>query len=404
MKTILVTSIKGGTGKSLIAINIAKYLKDKGYKVGLLDADLDSSYFSEFTKINKQLEVTQEKIKTVEWNGIKVFSLSLLLGRDRPVSLYGIDSIQVLRDIRRHVDWGKIDYLVIDMPPGAGDVFKEVLELWADSIVGGVIVMIPFAEAATKRLLKLYQLYEVPVIGIVENMAYFKCEHGKEYYLFGPNIGEKIAKEFNVTYLGKIPLDIRITEGVVKGSPIIPEDIASPILKVIDYAEKAKEKTFYEKWKQWMKQYVKSTIDQILVKSLIHLNKTLNIKAIQEYYGFKGNMPFALIITDRLDRPITSLVLKVKDGKLLVVKKRVEPVFAIKVDVPTLASILLGYKIVNGVKVPFTVEDAWASGFLRVYGPGAIPMMMYVAKTLFQNKELKKYIEENFKDILEKLM
>ena len=404
MKTILVSSIKGGTGKSLISINIAKLLKDKGYRVGLLDADLDSSYFSEFTKVSEQLEVTQEKIKTIEWNGIKVFSLSLLIGRDRPVSLYGIDSIQVLRDIRNHVDWGKLDYLVIDLPPGAGDVFKEVLELWADSIIGGVIVMIPFAEAATIRLVKLYTLYEVPIIGIIENMAYFKCSEDNVVEVFGPLVGEKIAKEYNITYLGAIPLDTRITQGVIEGKPFIPEDINEPIVKIVEYAEKAKEGTFFEKWKQWVKRYVKSSIDKILVQSLLLINKTINIKAIQDTYGFVGNKPFALIITDRLDRPITSMVMKIKDGKLVVVKKKVEPVFAIKVDVPTMASLLLGYKIVNGVKVPFTVEDAWASGFLRVYGQGAIPMMLYVARTLFQNEELRKYIVENFKDVLEKLM
>ena len=404
MKTVLVSSIKGGTGKSLISINIALRLAEKGYKVGLLDADIDSSYFTEFTKIKDRLDVDQEKIKPYEWNGVKVFSTSLLLGRERAVSVHGDSMRQLLVDARTRVEWGDLDVLVVDMPPGASDVFKTVLELYADTLVGGVIVTIPFARLAAERLIKLYLYDEVPILGLIENMAYVKCpECGKVMYVFGKPEGDSIAKEHNIPWLGAIPLDERVAKSIEEGNPKLPEDIIQPIDNAVSAIEKAEAGKFFEKFKYKLRDYIKSQVDRLMVTLILSINRDFDVKTIRESFGFKGGKPFLLIINDRRGQPITSVVLKVKDDKVVVVKKQVTPAWVIQMNIDTLAALVLGYKIVGGKKIPFNVEDAWSLGELKVYGEGSIPMMLYVAKTLFSS-EVMEEVRKKYGSFLERIL
>lgn len=404
MKTVLVSSIKGGTGKSLIALNIALRLREKGYSVGFIDADIDSSYFTEFTKAQElKIEADQDRIVPAQWNGIKVFSMSLLVGRERAISMYGFSQRQILNDIREKVVWDKVDYIVIDLPSGASDVFKETLEIWADSLIGGIIVMIPFAELAARRLLKLYTYEEVPVLGIIENMAYIKVGD-KTIYPFGTPCGSKIAKEYNVPYLGAIPLDPRIVDGIMHGSPLMPEDISGPIFKAIELIEKAKPGSFYERWKEKMKTFVKAQLDKLLANLIVHLNKTFNIADLQKKYGFTRSKPFMLVITDRRDKPITAVTMRVKDGKLVVIGKKIEPEYVIELSLPTFASIILGYKKIGNQRIHFDVYDAWAIGELKVYGRGSTNMLVYVAKTLLGDKDVLEKLRKDFGDFLEKIM
>ena len=405
MKTVIVSSIKGGTGKSIISINLALLLKESGLKVGFIDADIESSYFAEYTKAKNQISADQNKLYPADWKGIKVFSMSLLVGKDRAVSMYGFSERELLNDVKKRVDWGDIDVLVIDMPSGAGDVFKETIELWADTLVGGIVVMIPFAELAARRLIKLYQLNEVPILGIIENMAFYKCPKC-EYvtYPFGEPIGEKLAKEYGVKYYGMIPLDPRIPKRIVEGNPMLPEDIIEPLVKAINDIVEAKPGTFFEKFKKRMKGYVRDQVAKLVATLIIYANKTFNIKQIQEQYGFKKQYPILLAITDDKGKLLTAIVVRVKEGKLLVVKKKVEPKWVIEIPVRTLASIILGYKIVDGNKIPFDVFDAWATGELKIYGEGATPMLKYIANTLLSNEEINKIVREKFSKLLEYLV
>jgi len=404
MKTVLVSSIKGGTGKSLISINIALRLAKKGYKVGLLDADIDSSYFTEFTKIKDRLDVDQEKIKPYDWNGIKVFSTSLLLGRERAVSVYGDSMKQLLVDAKTRVDWGDLDVLVIDMPPGASDVFKTVLELYADTLVGGIIVMIPFARLAAERLVKIYQYDDVPILGLIENMSYVECpDCGRKIYVFGSPQGDVIAKEYNIPWLGSIPLDERVSKNIEEGNPTLPEDLIQPIDNAVAVIERAEVGRFFEKFKYRLRDYIKSQVDKMMVTLILSINKDFNVKAVREAFGFKGGKPFLLIINDRRGQPITSVVLKVKDDKVVVVKKQVTPSWVIQMNIDTLAALVLGYRVVGGKKVPFSVEDAWSLGELKVYGEGSIPMMLYVAKTLFSS-DLMDEVRRKYGSFLEKIL
>lgn len=404
MKTVLVNSIKGGTGKSIISLNLALELAKRGYKVGFLDADIESSYFAEYTGVNKSIEVSQDEIIPVDWNGIKVFSMSLLIGKDRAVSMYGFSERQLLNDVKNRVRWGDIDVLIIDMPSGAGDVFKEVIELWADTIVGGVIVIIPMAHLAGRRLIRLYQLNEVPIIGLIENMAYFKCPKcGTEYEVFGKRMGKKLAEETGVTFLGEIPLDPRIPEGISKGDPRIPEDINEPIIKTADAVEMMEPGKFYEKFKSRIASFVKNQVIKLVAQLIILANKTFDIGELQRKYKFNKQYPILLAITDGKGNMVAGIVVRVKDGKLVVVKKKVEPRYIIEVPVKTLAQLILGYREVDGKKVPFDVYDAWSTGELKVYGEGSTPMLLYVAKTLLTDEDVNKNIREKFGKALELL-
>ncbi len=403
MKTVLVSSIKGGTGKSLISINLALLLRREGFNVGLLDADIDSSYFTEFTGIRERLDVTQDVIEPYEWRGLKVFSTSLLLGRERPVSVYGDSMRQLLIDARDRVAWGDLDYLVVDMPPGASDVFKTVIEIYARSLIGGVIVTIPFSKLATERLIKLYNYNSVPVVGVIENMAYVKCKCGNVMYVFGEPTAEEICKAYGVKFLGQIPLDVRITKSVSEGNPEMPEDLLGPVKEAVEVIKSMPEGKFFESFKYRLREYIKSQVDKLMVNLILSINKEFDIKSIKDTFGFKGGKPFLLIINDRRGQPITSVVLKLKEDKVVVVKRRVTPSWVIQMNIDTLASLVLGYKVINGRKVPFTVEDAWSLGELRVYGEGSIPMMLYVAKTLF-NSAVMEDVRKKYGKFLEKLL
>jgi ATP-binding protein involved in chromosome partitioning len=221
-KVIAVSSCKGGVGKSTVSVNLALSLRNKGLKVGLLDADIyGPSLPILLNKKGAKPEATSDKkIKPLEAHGISFISFGLFIGDSDPVIWRGPMLGGVLNQFFFDTDWGELDFLIIDLPPGTGDTQLSMVQ--NTEVDGAVIVSTPqsVAIADTIKGLKMFQQVNIPIIGMVENMSYFSPE-GKEevYYIFGKDGVKMAAKELDVPFLGAIPLEMAMRESGDNGQP-----------------------------------------------------------------------------------------------------------------------------------------------------------------------------------------
>jgi Mrp family chromosome partitioning ATPase len=236
---IMVTSGKGGVGKSTVAVNIAMALSMRGYEVGLMDADIHGP------NIPKMLHI-EDAILTGDEEGLmpilvpphlRVMSMAFLIkDADNPVIWRGPMKIGAIRQFIADVRWGDLDYLVVDLPPGTGDEPLTVAQLMPDAD-GAVVVTTPqdVALLNSRKSVGFAKQLKLPVIGIVENMSGLICPHcGKEIDLFKKGGGEKAAKELRVPFLGRIPLDPKVVASSDDGMPIVLADTDSPAAKAFD--------------------------------------------------------------------------------------------------------------------------------------------------------------------------
>jgi ATP-binding protein involved in chromosome partitioning len=230
---IAVASGKGGVGKSTVSANLAMALKKSGAKVGILDADISGpSIPTMFGAEDMQplVEVIdgKNKIQPIFQYGIKMISMGFLAPMDSPVPWRGPMMTQALRQFFGDANWGELDYLIIDLPPGTSDIHLSLVQLV--KITGAVIVTTPqkVALADAQKGLQFFNQagINVPVLGVIENMAYFTPEELPEnkYYLFGKDGGKELAKKFDVKFLGEVPLVQSIREAGDAGRPISAED------------------------------------------------------------------------------------------------------------------------------------------------------------------------------------
>lgn len=240
---IAISSGKGGVGKSTVAVNVAVALADAGAKVGLMDADIYGPNAPTMLGLeNAQVMVQQtsqgEVLEPAFNYGVKLVSMAFLIDRDQPVIWRGPMLNGIIRQFLYQVNWGELDYLVVDMPPGTGDAQLTMAQ--AVPMAGAVIVTTPqnVSLLDSRRGLKMFQQLGVNVLGIVENMSYFIPPDlpEKNYDLFGSGGGEKAARELEVPLLGCIPLEIALREGGDRGTPIViaePDSASAKALKAI---------------------------------------------------------------------------------------------------------------------------------------------------------------------------
>jgi ATP-binding protein involved in chromosome partitioning len=229
---IAVASGKGGVGKSTVAVNLALALGDTGASVGLLDADVYGPSLPLLVGVHGQPRVSegQERIHPHEAMGLKLMSIGFFLTDDSPVIWRGPMVHGLVRQFLGDVEWGKLDYLVVDMPPGTGDA---ALTLTQQAPLAGAIIVTTANDLSlidARKGLRMFETVQVPVLGIVENMSYFTPPDlpDRKYYLFGEGGGERTAKELGVDFLGGIPVDPRIVEGGDQGRPIVRDAPDSP--------------------------------------------------------------------------------------------------------------------------------------------------------------------------------
>jgi ATP-binding protein involved in chromosome partitioning len=224
--TIAVASGKGGVGKSTVAVNLAVALAKDGANVGLIDADVYGPSIPLMLGINEKPKIYQKEGRTVmlplESYGIKIISIGFLVDDDAPVIWRGPMASGAVKQFMSDVDWGELDYLIFDMPPGTGDIQLTLVQ--TIPLTGAVVVTTPQEVSLidARKALKMFTRVNVPVLGIVENMSYFIApDTGKKYDIFGDGGGARMSEKYNVPFLGGIPIDRRIREGGDKGVPIV---------------------------------------------------------------------------------------------------------------------------------------------------------------------------------------
>lgn len=223
---VAVSSGKGGVGKSTTSVNLALSLAAKGLAVGLLDADIYGPSIPRMLGITGQPVSHDGKIlEPMENHGIKCMSIGFLVEEDTAMIWRGPMVMGALEQLMRDVNWGVLDVLVVDMPPGTGDVQLTMAQ--KVPLTGSVIVSTPqdIALMDTRKGLNMFEKVEIPVFGIVENMSYFSCPHcGERTNVFSHGGARKTAEEFGADFLGEIPLHIKIRETSDAGQPIVASE------------------------------------------------------------------------------------------------------------------------------------------------------------------------------------
>jgi ATP-binding protein involved in chromosome partitioning len=236
---IMVLSGKGGVGKSTVSVNLAYALSAHGRKVGLLDLDMHGPNIPKMLGIeDHKLAMMDDMIEPARVTGsLSVISMAFLLpDTSTPIIWRGPMKMAAIQQFLTEVNWGSLDYLVVDLPPGTGDEALTIAQL-APNVRGAVIVTTPqdVATMDARKSAKFIEKLGLPVIGVIENMSGMVCPHcGEEIDLFGKGGGRKIAEELNIPFLGAIPLDIEMRKAGDEGRPFIIRRGDSPTWKSVD--------------------------------------------------------------------------------------------------------------------------------------------------------------------------
>ena len=237
---IAVGAGKGGVGKSTVTVNLAVALAARGSRVAVLDGDLYGPNVPIMLGIQTRLETDGERIVPAERYGLQVVSMAFLTEDDAPVIWRGPMLHKMIAEFFRGVRWNNIDYLLVDMPPGTGDVALSLSQ--TVPVAGAVLVTTPqtVAVADTRRAVHMYRKLNIPTIGLLENMSHFTCpDCGREADLFGKGGGETLAAELAVPFLGRVPLYEPVRKGGDAGVPIvIGEPASAPAVALMAAAER----------------------------------------------------------------------------------------------------------------------------------------------------------------------
>ena len=234
---VAIGSGKGGVGKTTVSVNLAVCLAKLGYRVGLIDADIYGPNVPMMLGATRQPNIVGEnRIEPVLAHGVKFISVGLVSPGDKPMVMRGPMLHQIIRQFLQQVEWGELDFLVVDLPPGTGDVVISLVQ--TVPLTGAVVVSTPSDVALqdARKALEMFHQVKVDVIGMVENMSHFTCPHcHEEIDIFSKGGTERTAKQFGLEFLGSLELDPEIRAGGDRGMPV---SLAGP--------ESAKAKGFYD--------------------------------------------------------------------------------------------------------------------------------------------------------------
>jgi len=238
---IAVGSGKGGVGKTTLSVNLAVALVQLGYKVGLLDGDVYGPNVPLMLGTNQQPRATgPDRIEPIQAHGLKVISVGFLNPGDKPVIWRGPMLHQIIRQFLNAVDWGQLDYLIIDLPPGTGDVALSLIQ--TVPLTGAIVVSTPSDVSLQdgRKAIEMFRQMKVDLVGVVENMSYFVCPHcNHEIDIFSRGGAEKTATQFQVPFLGSIQLDPELRKSGDTGKPAVLAGENSPHAKSLyDFTRK----------------------------------------------------------------------------------------------------------------------------------------------------------------------
>ncbi|MEM2713460.1 MAG: P-loop NTPase, partial [Candidatus Jordarchaeales archaeon] len=310
-KVVIVCSGKGGVGKSLITANIAYRLRDMGFKAGIVDCDPTNPSLPNLIGISGMHETTLERLKPVEFKGLKVVSMGLLAG-GKPLCLDGLQITSFLNDLADYVDWD-VDYLVADLSAGISDEYKAMVKTFADGLLGSVIVMQPAHKVEAERVIRLHLDNGIPIIGLIENMSYLKVGKG-QWKIFGESSVDELAAKYNVEVLGKIPLSMDVRKAVELNSGYLEGEYAEPIIKAVNkiLTLKPQKPGFLARVKAKAREFVEA----LLVEMITSINKEIDIKGLQSQFGYPGGRVIRLnVMSDDMERVVVQADFKIQDGK-----------------------------------------------------------------------------------------
>ena len=241
--TLAISSAKGGVGKSTFAMNFALALKSTGSKVGILDADIYGPSLPKMMSIKNKPESKDGKILVpIEQYGIQCMSIGFLVDEETPMIWRGPMVTSAIKTFTEKVLWNNLDFIIVDMPPGTGDTqltFAQQIR------VDGIIIVSTPQEIAlldVKRGIKMFDKLKVPIVGLVDNMSYFKSDDGKNYNIFGEGGVEKTAIDYKKNFLGKIPINIDLRIAADNGKPLFEKNPQHEISKIFtEMANKVKQ-------------------------------------------------------------------------------------------------------------------------------------------------------------------
>lgn len=226
---IAIASGKGGVGKSTVSVNTAVVLAQSGAKVGLLDADIYGPNIPTMMGVDHLPPAQENKMVPAEAHGVKLMSIGFLVKADQPLIWRGPMLHSAIRQFLSDVDWGELDYLIVDLPPGTGDAPLSLVQ--SLPLSGGVIVTLPQQVSLddARRSLEMFRQLNVDVLGVVENMSYLELPDGDRMDIFGSGGGQRLAEESGVAFIGAIPMDPAVREGGDSGKPVVVTNPESPV-------------------------------------------------------------------------------------------------------------------------------------------------------------------------------
>jgi len=239
--TLMVSSAKGGVGKSTFAINLTFALQKQGKKVGLLDADIHGPSLPKMIGLNEKPKSDGKFLFPLEKYGAQFMSLGFLVDEKTPMIWRGPMVISAIKTLTEKVSWKDLDFLIIDMPPGTGDT--QLTFAQDVKIDGAIIISTPQELALTdvQRGIQMFDKTKIKILGLVDNMSFFEASDGKKYNIFGEGGVERTAKEFNKKFLGKIPINTQLRESADLGLPLTFKEPEHEISKI--FSEIAKKIT-----------------------------------------------------------------------------------------------------------------------------------------------------------------
>ena len=230
---IAIASGKGGVGKSTVCVSLAVALARTGARVGLLDTDIYGPSIPIMMGVKEQPELKEQKLIPIIRYGVKLMSIGFLISEDTPLIWRGPMVMKAVEQLLMDVDWGELDYLMIDLPPGTGDVQLTLAQ--KVPMTGVVIVTTPqdVALLDVVRGISMFKKLNVPILGIIENMSFFQCPHcGERTEIFSHGGGEAASKNLEVPFLGEVPIDLKTRIGGDTGRPVVIEDPESVQSKI----------------------------------------------------------------------------------------------------------------------------------------------------------------------------
>jgi ATP-binding protein involved in chromosome partitioning len=233
---VAIASGKGGVGKSTVAVNIAVVLARSGARVGLLDADIYGPNIPTMMGVRRLPPADGNKLIPAQSHGVKLMSIGFLVKPDQPLIWRGPMLHSAIRQFLTDVEWGELDYLIVDLPPGTGDAALSLAQ--SMPLSGSVIVTLPQQVSLddARRGLEMFRQLDVPIFGVVENMSYLELPNGDRMDVFGAGGGQRLAQESGVPFIGSIPLDPAIRRGGDDGEPVVvsqPHSVVSFALQEI---------------------------------------------------------------------------------------------------------------------------------------------------------------------------